>query len=87
MLVKIMQANIQLAAQVSIQRYIISSLTKAFKIEKSKRKRGKALNLVGEEDNGPQFYSLERIARAQAVQDENIAAEQANRQRIDANKA
>ena len=86
-LVKIMQANIQLAAQVSIQRHIISGLTKAFKIEKSKQKRGKALNLVGEEDNGLQFYSPERIARAQAFQDENVAAEQANRQRIDANKA
>ena len=85
-LVKIMQANIQLAAQVSIQRHIISGLTTAFKIEKSKRKRGKALNLVGEEDNGPQFFSPERIARARAVQDEHLAAEQANRQRINANK-
>jgi hypothetical protein len=40
-LVKIMQVNIQLAAQVSIQRHIISSLTKAFKTEKSKQKKGK----------------------------------------------
>ena len=86
-LVKTMQANIQLAVQVSIQRHIISDLTTAFKIEKPKRKRGKALNLVGEEDNGPQFFCPERIACAQAVQDEHLAAEQANRQCINANKA
>jgi hypothetical protein len=59
-----MQVNIQLAAQVSIQRHIISRLTTAFKIEKSKRKRGKTLNLVGEKDNGPQFSSPESIVHA-----------------------
>jgi hypothetical protein len=57
-LVKIIQANIQLATQISIQHHIISGLTTAFKIEKSKQKRGKVLNLVGEEENGPQFFSL-----------------------------
>ena len=44
-------------------------------------------NLVGEEDNSPQFFNPECIARAQLVQDEHLAAEQANRQHINANKA
>jgi hypothetical protein len=34
---KIMQANIQLAAQVSIQQHIIKGLTRALKLEKKKR--------------------------------------------------
>jgi hypothetical protein len=86
-LCKIMQANIQLTAQVSIQQHIIKGLTGALKLEKKKRQRGKALNLVGEEDTGPQFYSPSRIARAQEFRDEKQATEQADRARIDANKA
>ncbi len=82
-----MQANIQLAAQVSIQRHIIQGLTGALKLEKKKRRRGKALNLVGEQDSGPQFYSPGRITRAREFQGEKQAAEQADRARIDANKA
>jgi hypothetical protein len=38
--------------------------------------------LVREEDNGPQFYSPERIKRAQVVQDQKQAKEQVDRQRI-----
>jgi hypothetical protein len=72
---KIMQANIQLAAQVSIQQHIIKGLTRALKLEKKKRQRGKALNLVGEEDSGPQFYSLGRIRHAQDFQGEKEAVE------------
>lgn len=86
-LCKIMEANIKLSAQVSIQKHIINGLTGALKLEKKKRQRGKALNLVGEADNGPQFYGPEEIARAQQFQGEKAAAEQADRDRIEANKA
>ena len=63
----------------SIQKHIIQGLTGALKLEKKKRQRGRALNLVGEVDKGPQFYSLRRIAWAQEFQGEKEAAEQADR--------
>jgi hypothetical protein len=53
----IINANSCLAAQNSIANYTITSLIWALKIEKRKRNRGKQLNLVEEEDNGPQFFS------------------------------
>jgi hypothetical protein len=49
---KILKANIGLATEVAIQKHIIENLTKALRLECKKRQRGKALNLVGEEDNG-----------------------------------
>jgi hypothetical protein len=50
---KIMHANTRLAAQNSIAQHTITGLIRAFKTEKKKRNRGKQLNLVSEEDNGP----------------------------------
>ena len=70
---KILKANIQLAAQVAIQTHIIKDLNQAFKLEKKKRQRGKALNLVGEEDSGPQFFSPGCIQRARDLQEEKEA--------------
>jgi hypothetical protein len=53
----IFRANTRLAAQHSIDKHTITGLITALKHEKTKRCRGKGLNLAGEEDNGPQFYS------------------------------
>ena len=54
----------QLAAQVSIDNHIIKGLQQTIQIEKSKRKKGKRLNLVGKEDSGPQFFTPARVKAA-----------------------
>ncbi len=51
----IFRANERLAAQQSILLHKRARLVGALQIEKTKRKRGKRLNLLGEEDSGPQF--------------------------------
>jgi hypothetical protein len=79
---KIFQANIDLAAQVAIQKHIISGLKEAIQIEKKKRQRGKKLNLLGEEDCGPQFFSPRRIQAARLYRDAKEAIREADRQRI-----
>ncbi len=58
------KTSIKLAAQHEIDRFTISGLERAIEVEKSKRKRGKVLNLVGEEESGPQFFSPTKIQRA-----------------------
>jgi hypothetical protein len=78
---------VALAAQVSINQHIINSLYTAFKIERQKRKKGKKLNLVREDDIGPQFYSPDRVRRALAFQNEKEANKQADRDRITSKKA
>ncbi len=83
----IMHANIRLAAQTSIANHTISGLIRALKVEKRKRNRGKRLNLVGEEDNGPQLFSPSRVLQALTYSDEKEAQEQAERTRINTNKA
>jgi hypothetical protein len=83
----ILHANSRLAAQHSIDQHTITGLIGALQKEKKKRSRGKRLNLVGEEDNGPQFYSPSQVHRAKAYAVEIEAEEQAERDRIAANKA
>ena len=83
----VFKANVALASQVSIDQHIINGLYEALKIERQKRKKGKKLNLVREDDIGPQFYSPCRVRRALAFQDEKEAKEQANRDRIATKKA
>ena len=82
----ILHANVRLAAQHSIDKHTLSGLVRALKEEKKKRSRGKRLNLMGEESNGPQFYSLCTIHRAKAYALEKEALEQANRDRIASKK-
>lgn len=36
-------------------------LIEALKAERKKRNRGKKLNLLGEDDDGPQLFSLSRV--------------------------
>ena len=60
----ILRAYERLAAQDSINKHIIYSLETSIKIEQSKRKRGKRLNLLSEEESRPQFFTLERVKAA-----------------------
>jgi hypothetical protein len=55
---KLINANIRLAVQQSINEHIISGLEYVLAIEKKKCKYGKRLNLVGEQDSKAQFWSL-----------------------------
>jgi hypothetical protein len=79
---KILDANIQLAAQVAIQTHIIQGLQATLKLEKQKHKKGKALNLVSEDSNGPQFYSPSRINRALEYQANLTAQAEADKARV-----
>jgi hypothetical protein len=69
----ILKANTRFAAQNSIANYTILGLIRALKTEKRKRNCGKRLNLVKEEDNGPQFFSPSRVLCAKAYLDEKGA--------------
>ena len=68
LLAKIFRANERLAAQDSIKKHVIKGLCNAFQDKKKRRKRGKHLNLLGEEDSGPQFSSLGRVQAAREFQ-------------------
>ena len=50
---KAFRALERMAAQHEIDEHEKRGLEKALKMEKKKRQRGKRLNLLGEEDNGP----------------------------------
>ena len=79
LLAKIFRANERLAAQDSINKYVIKGLCNTLQDEKKRRKRGKRLNLVGEEDSGPQFFSPRRVQAArefQAAKEEEEAQRQ-----------
>ena len=54
----------QLAAKVDCLEFENKGLLEALKAEKKKRNRGKRLNLLGEEDNGPQLFSPSKIQAA-----------------------
>src|SRR5450432_2684678 len=83
----ILKANIHLAAQQVINNHIIYSLRNTIQLEKKKRKRGKRLNLLSEEDNRPQFYSQARIQAAREIKAQKEATEEENRAKIASKKA
>jgi hypothetical protein len=68
----ILRANLRLAAQHSIDQHTIIGLTNAMKLERKKRQRGKKLNLLGESDVGPQFFSPARIQAARLFQAQKL---------------
>jgi len=49
----IFRGHEELATKDSINQYIIKGLQEGLKLEKKKRKPGKRLNLISEEDHGP----------------------------------
>jgi hypothetical protein len=64
----ILRGHERLAAQHSINTYVITSLHKAFKIEKKKSNKSKRLSLIGKEDNGgPMFFSPSQINTARVL--------------------
>ena len=58
---KLFRANLILATQHEIDRHVEQGLIGALKDEKERRRRGKKLNLLGDEGSGPQFFSPARI--------------------------
>jgi hypothetical protein len=76
----IFRGHEQLAAQDSINKHIINGLQQSLQIEKRKRKKGKRLNLLGEEDNGPQFFTPERVRAALEYQARKEDEEEAEKQ-------
>jgi hypothetical protein len=58
------KANEILATQHSINKHTKRGLVKTIKDEKKKKRRGKKLNVLREEDYGPQFFSPTTIKRA-----------------------
>lgn len=80
LLKKILRANERLAAEHSIDQHVIKGLNLALKAEKKRRQRGKRLNLLGEEDSGPQFYSPSKVQAARerqtAKEDEKLQKQQ-----------
>ena len=65
---KILRANKRLAAANSIEQHLNKALQDAIKNERKRRKRGKRLNLLGEEASGAQFFSPAQVQRARAWQ-------------------
>ena len=60
----VFRANEHLASQHSVDQHVRRGLTEALRHEKKRRQQGKRLNLLGEEDSGPQFFSPGRVQAA-----------------------
>ena len=69
LLTKLFRANLYLVSQHSIDCHIESRLTEALKNKKKRKRYGKQLNLVGEDNIGPQFFSLCCIQAARDYQE------------------
>ncbi len=70
----------RLATQHSIDSHQIHDLEWAISMERKKRKRGKRLNLLGESDSGPQFFSPSKVVAAREYQAEKEAKEEREKQ-------
>lgn len=79
---KLFKANEELSTQVALDKHIKEGLIESLKREKKSHNWGKRLNLLGEEDNGPQLFSTLRVKVAQAFQ-----AAKEEKARIASNKA
>jgi hypothetical protein len=82
----VFKANVALASQVAVDQHVINGLHDALNLERQKRQRGKKLNLLGESNAGPQFFSPNQVRAGLAFQAEKTAAEQADRDLIAAKK-
>jgi hypothetical protein len=86
-LAKLINTNIQLAAQQSINEYMISGLEYVLALEKKKRRRGKKLNLIGKQDSKAQFWSPSWSNAALAYQAQKEEAEHQKKEAIAKKKA
>ena len=66
----ILRSQIQLCTQHKIDIHIRAGLQLALKTEKERRRRGKRLNLIGEEDSGPQLFTAAEVRKALALRKE-----------------
>lgn len=66
----IFRANEKLAAQHEVDEHVKRGLLNVLNEEKKRRRKGKRLNLLGEEDVGPQLFSPGRIQAAKTFQKE-----------------
>ena len=79
---RILRANERLAAKHTIGQHMVRGLVQALKDEKKRRKRGKRLNLLGQEGSGPQFFSPSQIQAARDYQASKDAEEEQRQQQI-----
>ena len=84
---KILRAHLYLAAQHSIDVHIQNGFVDALKQEKKRRRRGKRLDLVGEDGGGPQLFSPSRVQAARDYQASKEAEEAERQQGIKDKKA
>ena len=84
---KLFRANEKLSVQHEIDYHTIQGLQETVKDEIKRKKRGKRLNLVGEDDAGPQFFSPARIERARTFQANKDDKEAQRQQAISDRKA
>ena len=81
------QRHERAAADRSILLHVNKGLQEALKMKKKKRRRGKRLNLLGQEDDGPIFWSPNKVVAAREYQALKEDAEIAERQAIEERKA
>ena len=84
---KLFRANLILATQHEIDRHVEQGLIGALKDEKKRRRRGKKLNLLGEEGSGPQFFSPTRIQAARDYQESKQTNEALRQQAVNDKKS
>ena len=84
---KSFRANERLAFQRAIDQHHIKLLEICLANEKKKLKKGKRLNLLGEEDRGPQFFSPTRIQAVRHFQATKDTAETFRQEAIAEKKA
>ena len=77
----------RLATQHEIDNHVNKGLRRALVIEKQKRKKTKRLNLLGEEDSGPQLFSPSRVQAAKAFQAQKEAVEEEKKTAVAEKKA
>ena len=87
LLVKIFHANEKLATLHSLDSHMIVGLKRVIILEKKKRQWGKCLNLLREEDSGPQFFSLGRVEATRERQEAKKVEEAQHQQDINTRKA
>lgn len=66
----ILKAAVKLSADHEVDEHVKKGLIKSLELEKKKRKRGKKMNLAGNETNGCELYGPVEIGEARAFQKE-----------------
>ncbi len=81
-----LQGSEKLAAKVDVLEFENKGLIEALKVEKQKRNRGKRLNLLGEEDNGPLLFSPSYVRAAKEFAAKKKAEKEQHRKNIEKKK-